>query len=67
MTTTVEAIYENGVLKPVAPISLPEHTRVQLTIETDSDQKAWLKESEVSLAKVWDNDADDVFNELRDR
>jgi len=33
MTTTVEAIYENGVLKPPAPISLPEHARVQLTIQ----------------------------------
>jgi predicted DNA-binding antitoxin AbrB/MazE fold protein len=67
MTMMVEAIYENGVLKPVAPIALPEHTRVQLAIETDSERKAWLKESEASLAKVWDNDADDVFNELRDR
>jgi predicted DNA-binding antitoxin AbrB/MazE fold protein len=66
MTTTVEAIYENGVLKPAAPLALPERARVHLTIETDSERRAWLIASEASLAKVWDNDADDVFNELRD-
>jgi predicted DNA-binding antitoxin AbrB/MazE fold protein len=67
MTTTVEVIYENGVLKLTAPLALPEHTRVQLTIETNSERQAWLKASEDSLSKTWDNDADDVFNELRDR
>ncbi|MGH7171576.1 MAG: antitoxin family protein, partial [Gemmataceae bacterium] len=34
MTLTIEAIYENGVLKPTQPLPLKEHDRVQLTIET---------------------------------
>jgi predicted DNA-binding antitoxin AbrB/MazE fold protein len=34
MTLTVEAIYENGVLKPALPLPLKERDRVQLTIET---------------------------------
>ncbi|HEV3142288.1 MAG TPA: antitoxin family protein [Gemmataceae bacterium] len=34
MPITVEAIYEGGVLKPVTPLPLAEHEKVQLTVET---------------------------------
>ena len=65
MTTTVEAIYEAGKLVLPRPLSLPEHTPVRVTIESgDTERDAWLKLSEDSLTKVWDNEADDVFNEL---
>ena len=64
MTTTVDAIYENGKLLLPQLLSLPEKSRVRVTIESDVEREAWLKLSEESLAKVWDNDADDVFNEL---
>jgi predicted DNA-binding antitoxin AbrB/MazE fold protein len=64
MTTRVDAIYENGKLVPTTPLSLPEKSHVRLTIETDSECEAWLKLSEESLTKVWDNPDDDVFNEL---
>jgi predicted DNA-binding antitoxin AbrB/MazE fold protein len=33
MTLTVEAVYENGVLKPARPLPLREHERVQVTVE----------------------------------
>jgi predicted DNA-binding antitoxin AbrB/MazE fold protein len=64
MTTTVDAIYENGKLLLRKPLSLPEKSHVRVTIESDPEREAWLKLSENSLAKVWDDDADDVFNEL---
>jgi len=65
MTTTVDAIYENGTLVLNRPLSLPEKSHVRVTIESpDLEREAWLKLSEDSLAKVWNNDADDVFNEL---
>jgi predicted DNA-binding antitoxin AbrB/MazE fold protein len=65
MTTTVEAIYENGKLVLPRPLLLPEHTQVRVTIESgDAEREAWLKLSEDSLTKTWDNAADDVFNEL---
>ena len=65
MTTTVNAIYEDGKLVLPAPLSLPEKSHVRVTIESsDSEREAWLKHSESSLTKVWDNDDDDVFNEL---
>ena len=33
MTLTVEAIYENGVLKPAQPLPLQEHEKVLVTVE----------------------------------
>ena len=33
MTLTVEAIYENGVLKPAQPLPLKEHQQVRVTIQ----------------------------------
>jgi predicted DNA-binding antitoxin AbrB/MazE fold protein len=33
MTLTVEAIYENGVLKPAQPLPLREHEQVRITVE----------------------------------
>jgi predicted DNA-binding antitoxin AbrB/MazE fold protein len=33
MTMTVEAVYENGLLKPIEPLALQEHEKVRLTIQ----------------------------------
>jgi predicted DNA-binding antitoxin AbrB/MazE fold protein len=33
MTVIVEAVYEDGVLKPVEPLPLSEHERVRVTVE----------------------------------
>jgi predicted DNA-binding antitoxin AbrB/MazE fold protein len=72
VTKTLEAIYEGGVLKLPTQLPLPEKTRVLVTLETaepaeDGERAAWLKFSEDTLTRVWDNTADDVFNELRSR
>jgi predicted DNA-binding antitoxin AbrB/MazE fold protein len=64
MTATVEAIYEQGKLLLPGPLALPEKARVRVTIECNAEHAAWMKLSEASLLKTWDNDADDVFNEL---
>ena len=65
MTTTVDAIYEHGKLTLPEPLALPEKAHVRVTIETeDAERENWLKLSEAALAKTWDNEADDVFNEL---
>jgi predicted DNA-binding antitoxin AbrB/MazE fold protein len=36
MTLTVEAVYENGVLKPKEPLPLRERETVRLTIEPET-------------------------------
>ena len=33
MAWTVEAVYENGVLKPVQPLPLKEHEKVRVIVE----------------------------------
>ncbi len=67
MSIAVEAISEDGILRPLQPLSLPEHTHVRLSVETlpdDPERAAWLAPSERRLREVWDNEADDVFNAL---
>jgi predicted DNA-binding antitoxin AbrB/MazE fold protein len=32
MTLTIEAVYQNGVLKPTKPLALPEGSEVKLTM-----------------------------------
>jgi len=65
MTTTVDAIYEHGKLLLPQPLSLPEKSRVRVTIESgDVERENWLRLSEEALMKTWGTDADDVFNEL---
>jgi predicted DNA-binding antitoxin AbrB/MazE fold protein len=36
MSLTVEAVYENGVLKPCQPLPLKEHEKVSVTIQLSS-------------------------------
>jgi predicted DNA-binding antitoxin AbrB/MazE fold protein len=65
MTTTVDAIYEQGKLILPEPLSLPEKSHVRVTIESgDVERENWLKLSETAMLKTWENDADDIFNEL---
>jgi predicted DNA-binding antitoxin AbrB/MazE fold protein len=41
MPLTVDAVYENGVLKPAQPLPLKEHEKVRLSIHPSADvQKA---------------------------
>ena len=42
MSLTVQATYENGVLKPDRPLPLQEHERVQLTIQP---QTSWVEQT----------------------
>ena len=34
------AIYENGILRLLTPLTLPEHTRVQIQVESVADEPA---------------------------
>ena len=42
MAITIEAIYENGVLKPLQPLPLREQERVELTVVT---KRNWVEET----------------------
>jgi predicted DNA-binding antitoxin AbrB/MazE fold protein len=45
MVHHVDAIYDNGVLKPVVPLSIPDKARVRLTVETQATDPAEADES----------------------
>jgi predicted DNA-binding antitoxin AbrB/MazE fold protein len=67
MTATLEAIYESGKLNLLQQLPLPEHTRVLVRVVTPEDDEvraAWQAAGAAGLMKVWDNGADDVYNEL---
>ncbi len=42
MSLTVEAIYENGVLKPTQPLPLSEHEKVTVTVHARPN---WVEET----------------------
>lgn len=42
MAIIVEAVYENGVLKPVQPLPLKDHEQVELTI---TSKRSWVEET----------------------
>jgi predicted DNA-binding antitoxin AbrB/MazE fold protein len=62
MPITVEAVYENGVLKPAQPLPLKEQEKVRLTIESElswADRTAgmlpWTGEPEI-LRRIAEED-----------
>jgi predicted DNA-binding antitoxin AbrB/MazE fold protein len=46
MKITTEAIYEEGVFRPLEPLEIPEHQKVELTVTTF--------DSEGDLDELWD-------------
>ncbi len=46
MMTQIEAVYQDGVFKPVEQVALPQNQRVRLTVESVSGNEvlAWLDE-----------------------
>ncbi len=52
MATTIHAIFEKGVFRPVEPIALPEHTSVELEVRVPDEQRSESPMPE-GLAKVY--------------
>ncbi len=48
MSESIIAIYENGVLRPLRPLDIPENSEVEIDVrdvsENDTDKEKWLKE-----------------------
>jgi predicted DNA-binding antitoxin AbrB/MazE fold protein len=40
MSSEIDAIYENGVFKPLVPLSLPDKAQVRLTVSSSADANA---------------------------
>ncbi len=48
MSENIQAIYENGILRPLVPLDLPENSIVEIDVrdvsKNDSDKEKWLKD-----------------------
>jgi len=47
MKKSVEAIYEDGVFRPLEPVDLPDHQRVQVSV---ADEDEWLDRDYIQWA-----------------
>ncbi len=61
MPMTIEAIYEDGVLKPSRPLPLEEHETVRITIEP---QRSWAERTAGMLK--WTGDFEDLRRIVED-
>jgi predicted DNA-binding antitoxin AbrB/MazE fold protein len=55
MAITVEAVYENGLLKPAEPLPLQEHEKVRITVQTGGN---WAQETYGLLG--WKGDPEEL-------
>ncbi|MCS6910578.1 MAG: antitoxin family protein [Anaerolineales bacterium] len=67
MLSTVRAIFQNGRIKLLEPIEIPEGTHMLVTLLLEEDERFWLRASQKSLDAVWENSEDDVYAELLTR
>jgi predicted DNA-binding antitoxin AbrB/MazE fold protein len=59
MSLTVEAFYENGVLKPVQPLPLKEHEKVRVWVHRTADVTSALEAVERSYGLLrWTGDVE---------
>lgn len=56
MAVTIEATYENGILRPSQPLPLQEHEKVRVTIETTEDRVRRVRETAGLIG--WKGDAE---------
>jgi len=66
MMNTAKAIVRKGRIELIDQINIPDGTEVLVTILSD-EAKFWLRASEPSLASIWDNEEDDVYEQLLKR
>jgi predicted DNA-binding antitoxin AbrB/MazE fold protein len=53
MTSILHAIYENGVFRPVEPVTLPENTPVELEVRVRGEKEPAGTPMPEGLAKVY--------------
>ncbi len=65
MTVTIDAIYVNGVLKPLAPLNLAEYQKVTIQVATSLVMSAKPKPEDVTFKGIWPSElADDLVQAL---
>lgn len=65
MIQTTTAIYENGMLRPIVPLDLPEHTEVEITIEIGENSLHKKVRKALKLDELSDNSTNVISNKRR--
>jgi hypothetical protein len=63
MLNTVKAVVRKGKIELIEQINLPEGAEVLVTILSEEEQ-FWTDASEPSLSKIWNNEEDDIYEQL---
>ena len=63
MLNTVKAVVRKGKIELIEQINLPEGAEVLVTILSEEEQ-FWTDASEPSLSKIWNNEEDDINEQL---
>ncbi len=56
MPFTIEAIYENGVLRPSQPLPLKEHDRVRVTLHTPAEIQTAVERVQATAGLIGSSD-----------
>ncbi len=64
MLNTVRAVIRKGRIELLEDVQVPEGAELLVTILPQEETDFWMKASQSSLAKVWDNSEDDVYAKL---
>ena len=65
MLTTLWATVRQGKIELLQEAELPEGGQVIVTLLPDSESEFWLQASQSSLDNIWNNEEDDVYDQLR--
>lgn len=57
MPRNIEAVYQNGVLKPLSPLKLKEHERVRITLE---ERESIVRATSGTFSGLDDNTIDEI-------
>jgi predicted DNA-binding antitoxin AbrB/MazE fold protein len=68
MSEHIQAIYENGILRPLAPLDLPENSVVEIDVRdiTDSKEKELTNAEKIKAFDEWMNSLDPNTPNLTD-
>ncbi|MDI6765277.1 MAG: hypothetical protein QME52_00370 [Bacteroidota bacterium] len=65
MLNTLRAIVREGKIELLEKMDIPEGTNVLVTLMQENDEtQYWVKASQKSLDKIWNNTEDDVYAQL---
>ena len=63
---TFEAVYEDGIFRPVTPVPLAEHQRVQITVDVGRTQREWPADTDEIYRELAEDDRRIAMGMLED-